>query len=443
MSLTERKTLIVGLGRSGASAVRLVKKHGARVAITDVRSAADLAEQLAPIASLVEQVETGGHTEKMFRWAALVVVSPGVPPALAIFEVARENGAEIIGEIELAYRYLGCPMIGITGTNGKSTVTELLGAMVRAAGFNAFVGGNLGTPLAEAALAEEPYDLAVVELSSFQLEAVRTMRAVVGALLNVEPDHMNRYDSFPDYVRAKTNLFAGQLPTDAAVFNARDEQVMAQIRRVKSRLFTFGTSQSNAWTEGDTLYLRGQKFDDAIDIGEFSLPGDHNRLNLQAAALMARLVGADPAAIELAASTFTGLAHRIEELGERDGVLFINDSKATAAASVRIALAAMQRPVVLILGGRDKGADWAELEYGLLPKVRAVVAYGEAAAKIQQTMTMVPVHVVGPFGEALQAAANLARPGEAVLLSPGCASFDQFRNFEERGDAMREWLAKR
>jgi UDP-N-acetylmuramoylalanine--D-glutamate ligase len=360
-----------------------------------------------------------------------------------MFDEARKAGKEIIGEVELAYRYLDCPLLGVTGTNGKSTTTALLGAIMQAAGKKVFVGGNLGTPLIEALESPAEYDCAVVELSSFQLEAIRRLRASVAALLNLTPDHLNRYRDFAAYIEAKCRIFRNQLPSDAAVLNAADPRVMAQMPQVRARLYTFGRSGSHAWVDGVKLRLHSDEFGEAIDIGGFQLPGAHNRANLEAAALMARLAGADAAAISLAANTFTGLAHRLENLGERDGVLFINDSKSTTEDSVRIAIAAMHRPVVLILGGRDKGADWAALDETLTGRVRAVVAYGEAAETIAAALQRTPTRVMPPFATALEEAARLARPGDVVLLSPGCTSFDQFKNFEERGDAMRAWVSQR
>jgi UDP-N-acetylmuramoylalanine--D-glutamate ligase len=443
MLLTDRNVLVVGLGRSGRAVARVAAEMGAHVAVSEKAKREDLTEVLRELGPTLDQVETGGHTPALFRWADLIVVSPGVPLADPIFDEARKAGKEIIGEVELAYRYLDCPILGITGTNGKSTTTALLGAIMRAAGKQVFVGGNLGMPLIEAVESSEEYDFAVVELSSFQLEAISRLRVRVAALLNLTPDHLNRYPDFAAYMRAKCRIFRNQLASDAAVLNAADPQVMAQVREVRARLFTFGRQGTHAWTEGATLHLQGEGFHDAIDIGGYRPPGAHNRANLEAAALMARLAGADAAAIARAAATFAGLEHRLEILGERDGVLFINDSKSTTEDSVRIALAAMSRPIVLILGGRDKGADWAALDRAIGGRVREVVAYGEAAPIIAAAVRGTPTHVAVPFVEALEEAARLARPGDAVLLSPGCTSFDQFNNFEERGEAMRAWVGGR
>lgn len=443
MNVTGCHALVVGLGRSGQAAVRLLHRKGASVAVSDVASRDKLAGVLTELEPMCEQVETDGHSEELFRWADLIVVSPGVPLSLPVFEIAGETGAEIIAEVELAYRFLDCPLIGVTGTNGKSTVTALVGAMLKAAGRRVFVGGNFGRPLIEALEEVTGEDLAVVELSSFQLEGIRTLRPQVAALLNLEPDHLDRYDELSDYERAKGRIFHKQLPSDAAVLNASDPKVMAQVVRLQSRLHTFGQPGAHAWIENGTLHLKSDYFSDDIDVGDFVLPGVHNRLNLEAAGLVARLAGADAEAIGLAAGTFSGLPHRLESLGEVGGVRYINDSKATTVDSVKTALAAMDRPVVLILGGRDKGADWQDLAPYLPGKVKAAVAYGEAAEKIAGELAIIPVRIVELFVEALEAAASVAKAGDAVLLSPACASFDQFTSFEARGETMRQWVKSR
>jgi len=443
MQLTGRRVLVVGLGRSGRAAVRLAKARGAIVAASDAAGAEKLSAALRELEPDLDRVETGGHSAELLRWAELIVVSPGVNTEQPMFEEARKRGTEIIGEVELAYRFLACPLIGITGTNGKSTTTALIGHILRAAGKNVFVGGNLGTPLIEVFDEEREPELAVAELSSFQLETIRLLRASVAALLNLAPDHLDRYTGLEKYYAAKMRLFETQLHSDAAVLNAGDGAVMERLYGVRSRLFTFGKIGGNCWIEDRNLRLEGEEFRDVIDISAFSLPGKHNRQNLMAAALVARLAGADAAAIGLATTTFHGLAHRLENLGEIDGVLYINDSKATTIDSVRTALAAMNRPVILILGGRDKGADWTELNLDTLTKTRAIVAYGEAAGLITSKLEQPVVRRVGPFLEALEEAARLARAGDVVLLSPGCASYDQFNDFEERGAAMRKWVQER
>ncbi|NLH50821.1 MAG: UDP-N-acetylmuramoyl-L-alanine--D-glutamate ligase [Myxococcales bacterium] len=440
--LAGRKVLIAGLGKSGVAAARLTRRHGAKVAVSDARDGEKQRAAVRELAPLLETSELGGHSATLFAWADLIVSSPGVPLALPIFQQARERGVEIIGEVELAFRLLAAPVIGITGTKGKSTTTALVGEMLIADGRRTFVGGNLGTPLAEALLAEVPPEIAVVELSSFQLETIVELRPSVAALLNLAPDHQDRYASHDDYVAAKRRLFARQWPTDAAVLNADDAGVMEQSFAVRSRLFTFGGRDSNAWFAGDVLHLRLDGAPETYDAAKYLPPGKHNRENLAAAALMARLAGASPAAIQQTIETFRGLAHRLETLAEISGVLYVNDSKATTPGAVRTSLRAMNRPVILILGGRDKGGDWSTISVDVVSRARLVFAYGEAAARIAAGLAEIPIRIVGPFAEALAQARAAARPGEAVLLSPGCASFDQFANFEERGEAMRQWVER-
>jgi len=388
---------------------------------------------------MVSSIEWGGHSEAMFRWADLVVASPGVPMALPIFKLARENGARVIGEVQLAVDCLDVPLIGITGTKGKSTVTVMCGRMLQAAGKNTFIGGNLGTPLAEAALAETPPEIIVAELSSFQLETIDTLRPWIGAVLNLEPDHQNRYADFDAYAAAKMNLLTHQHADDFAVINVGDEGLTARVADLTAQRLTFGRYDANAFCVDDELILQFGDVEESIDLDHFQLPGEHNRRNLEAAALMARLAGADAAAIEEVVARFSGLPHRLETIGVIDGVVYINDSKATTPGAVRTSLAAVDRPVVLILGGRDKGGEWPTLADAIATRATAVIAYGEAAETIAAALPGAGVEIVVPFTEALDRARALAQPGQAVLLSPGAASFDQFENFEARGAAMRAW----
>lgn len=439
MILAGRRVLIVGLGASGQAAVRLARAHGAEVAVSDAGDSPALRARLDELASLITQFELGGHTDSLVGWADLIVASPGVPLAQPAFKKAQQRGTEIIGEVELAASILDVPLIAITGTNGKSTTTSLVGEMFWAAGRAAFVGGNLGTPLAEAALTDSRPELAVVELSSFQIETIREMRPWIAALLNLSPDHQNRYASFDDYVAAKWRLFAKQGPDDIAVLGANDRLVMAHAADLAARRFTFGTPDANASWTADELTLRGPEFDDRLSLAQFRLPGEHNKANLAAAALVARLAGVEAPHIERVIAEYAGLPHRLEFLGENDGVLYFNDSKATTPDAVATALQAMDRPVVLILGGRDKGGSWHDLLPQVDARACAVIAYGEAGPVIAAAFGARPVQVVGPFVEALDVAQATARPGQAVLLSPGCASYDQFANFAERGETMRAW----
>jgi len=440
MDWTGRRVLVVGYGRSGRDAVRLALRRGARVAVSEAGDNPKLRSLLEPIRAELEAVEWGGHTPELFSWADTIVISPGVPLAQPLFTQARERGARIIGEVELAFGELSCPLLGITGTKGKSTTTVLTGEILKAAGKRVFVGGNLGQPLSEALLDDATLDLAVVELSSFQLETIVELRPIIGAFLNLASDHQDRYPDMTAYAAAKMRLFARQLPGDAAVFNAEDAGVMRFAGSLPGRLFTFNGLQANAFCTDQDLVLRLTEREQRIPLRAYRLPGRHNRENLAAAALLATLAGADPAAIESAMVEFRGLPHRLEDLGEKKGVRFINDSKATTPGAVRTSLLALDRPAVLILGGRDKGTDWTVLAGLLREKCAAVVAYGEAAELIAGALPDAAMHRVGPMAEALEWARAAARSGEAILLSPGCASFDQFANFEERGEAMRRWV---
>ena len=279
MTLAGRRVLVVGLARSGLAAAKLAHRLGARVAVSDGRDTPALRALIAELGPRLERSELGAHTAEMFAWADVILASPGVPLALPLFDAPRARGAEIIGEVELAFRHFAAPIVGITGAKGKSTTTALAGEMLRAAGKRTFVGGNLGTPFAEALLDDRPLDVAVVELSSFQLETVADFRPAVAALLNLAPDHQDRYACFEDYVLAKLRLFAKQTPADAAVFNAADAPTMARVGAARGRVYTFGTPDSNAWRDGDSLRLRLDA-EETIDVRAFAPPGAHNKQNL-------------------------------------------------------------------------------------------------------------------------------------------------------------------
>jgi UDP-N-acetylmuramoylalanine--D-glutamate ligase len=442
MKLERRHVLIVGLGASGEAAARLAHREGAVVAVSDGSDTEAVRNRLTNLRLAVDRAELGRHTEEMFAWADVIVTSPGVPLAQPIFTYAREHGAEIIGEVELAFAFLKAPILGITGTKGKSTTTALAGEILRASGKTVFVGGNLGTPLCEAVDARPAYDIAVVELSSFQLETIRNFHPRVAALLNLAPDHQDRYASFDDYVAAKMQLFSQQTDQDVAVLNGDDPAVDALKANLAARVMIFGPSGSNAFFHGAELVLQADRFQDCINIERFRLPGRHNRDNLAAAALIARLAGAKPGAIADAIEGFAGLPHRLETIGEFGGVIYVNDSKATTPGAVRTSVSALHRPAVLILGGQDKGGDWSTLASVLRGAVTAVIAYGQAGPQIAAAMPAAKVEVVGPLTDALNRAHDVARRGQIVLLSPGCASFDQFDDFAARGEAMRAWGRK-
>ena len=444
MDLAGKKVLVVGLGRSGAAAARMCAARGARVTVTDVRDAEALGAVAADLPAEIAR-ELGEHRGESFVSANLIVVSPGVPP-LGELAAARAAGVMVTGELELASRFVEATLVAITGTNGKSTTTTLCGAILAVGGRPTFVGGNLGVPLAEA-VGTPAAGLAgncVVEVSSFQLETVERFRPRVGVLLNVTADHLDRYDSIEEYARTKARLFAAQGPGDFAVINADDPLVDEVTRGVPSKRVMVSTRRvldEGGWVaaDGASLCLRlpgaqAERYPARLP----ALVGRHNQENALAALVAARLAGALPEEAAQALEQFRPLAHRMELVAERDGIAFFDDSKGTNVGAVVAALSGFPRPVVLIAGGRDKGGAYEPLAQVMKDVGRAAVVIGEAAGKIQAALSgVVPVQVAATMDDAVGRAADLARPGDAVLLSPACSSFDMFRNYEHRAQVFR------
>jgi UDP-N-acetylmuramoylalanine--D-glutamate ligase len=445
MRLAGRKVLVVGLARSGAAAARLAVREGARVTVTDRRAADELAGELRALDGSGVTLALGGHDERDFTGADLVVASPGVPLAIPEIAAARRAGVPVIGEVELAFRFLGrIPLVGITGTNGKSTTTALAGAIFRE-DRRAFVGGNLGTPLSELPLSGEAAEVAVVELSSFQLEGIDRFHARVGAILNVTPDHLDRYPDLDAYAAAKARLFAAQQPGDAAVANESDPRALAAARSSRGDVVTFGPgprAPMAARDDGQVIRWTGPTGEpERYRIGSRALRGRHNRENAMAAVACARLMGVPGPAVQRGLDAFPGLPHRLELVSERGGVEWVNDSKATNVDSTVVGLSAFPagRPsVILLLGGRGKKAPYAPLRALFPGRVKALLTLGEDAPAIERELgDLGPTESCGDLPRAVERAARLAAPGDVVLLSPACASYDQFRSYEERGEAFR------
>jgi UDP-N-acetylmuramoylalanine--D-glutamate ligase len=445
MMLQGKRVLVVGLGRSGIGVARFCVARGAQVTITDKRDARALADELRSVSGCA--LELGTHHPESFLQAEIIVVSPGVPEIPELM-AARRAGAKIIGELELSARFAQAQILGVTGTNGKSTTTSLLGAMVEASGRPTFTGGNLGVPLVEAlgCDAASSRGALVLELSSFQLETVETFHAHVALLLNLTEDHLDRYATYADYVAAKARIFERQTVSDWAVVNGDPEQLECQRLAAASpaTMVTFRTARGadgpGAWCEGDELRLQlpgGST--ERIERAALQLAGRHNVQNALAALLGARLFGVDLASCARALRAFRGLPHRMELAAEVNGVRFYNDSKATNVGSVVGSLTGFERPVVLIAGGKDKGGDYGPL----IPVLRAVgrhlVLIGAAADKIESVLRgVLPLHRAVDLPAAVALAAELARPGDAVVLSPACSSYDMFKNYEERGRVFSE-----
>jgi UDP-N-acetylmuramoylalanine--D-glutamate ligase len=427
--------MVIGLGISGRAAARFAAAHGASLVLTDTRI--DIARDGLPQGEL----HLGTESEAWLLGVDLIVASPGVPPTSALLRAARASAIPVMGELELASQFITAPMAAITGTNGKSTVTMLVGEILKAAGMKTFVGGNLGTPLIEAARGE--FDAAVVEVSSYQLETIATFKPKVAIHLNLSEDHLDRYRDLDDYGRAKARIFENQDQSDWAILNRDDPEVWKLAGNLRSRVFSFGTSlpakNPAIWFESGDLVFDDGRRRGRIGLDDFKLPGRHNLSNAMAAAAAALALDVDPLVIERAFDRFSGLPHRTEFVCERDGVTFIDDSKGTNVGAVIEALAGVRGPVILIAGGTDKGGDYAPLRAPLVEKVRLLILIGAAREKMRAALegatTIAPVPTLS---EAVKLAAAEARRGDSVLLSPACSSFDQFKDYAERGRIFQE-----
>jgi UDP-N-acetylmuramoylalanine--D-glutamate ligase len=430
--LAGKRVVVVGLGASGVAAVRLCLRLGARVVANDGKPLGSLSPDVRALEAEGATLVAGGHAAARLTEADVIVVSPGVPP-LAEIEAAVRGGVPIWGEVELAVRSLThpAPVVAVGGTNGKSTTTSLVGALLEAAGRRTFVGGNLGEPLA--AHAGERFDVVVLEVSSFQMERVDRFRPHVAALLNITADHLDRYPSFDEYARAKGNAFTNQTEGDWAIAPAGDPICAREARRGQGRLVTFGSGGALDVTDDAVIDRRsGERFARS----DMALTGGHNALNVAAAIACATPLGVDAPTVRRVLREFRGLPHRTTLVAEIDRVRFYDDSKGTNVGAAVTALEGLLEPAaVLIAGGRDKGGSYAPLAGALARKGRAAVLLGESADAIARAIGQaVPVRRAVTMEEAVRVAASLASPGDAVLLSPACSSFDMFRDYKHRGD---------
>ena len=440
--LKGRQVLVVGLARSGVGVCRLLQACGARVIGTDAKSLDMLSTEVRTLGETGVTLAVGGHPVSFFEEADLVVVSPGVPLLIPPLAVARRQGTPIIGELELAYRAMEAELIAITGTNGKTTTTALVGALLSQEPRPVLVGGNIGNPLSTHALDFPPNGLVVAEVSSFQLETIETLHPRVAAVLNLTPDHVDRHGSFEAYREAKTRVFLNQTDADWAVLNADDPEVARFAKRTRARVIFF--SRRHPLDEGFFIregWIVARLDGREVNIApreEIFLRGDHNVENVLAASACAFWAGAAPSALRTAISGFRGVEHRIEWVRELDGVAYYNDSKGTNVASTLRALESFHEPVVLIAGGRGKGQDFAPLATAAQGRVKVAILIGEDQARLEAVLVPVTRVVRAPgMTEAVGLARRLAAPGDVVLLSPACASFDMFRDFEHRGEVFK------
>ncbi|MCL2790561.1 MAG: UDP-N-acetylmuramoyl-L-alanine--D-glutamate ligase [Desulfobulbus sp.] len=439
------QAVVIGLGAAGLSTVRYLVARGVRVRVSD-QGGLDRIEP-ATVAWLRQhdvELEHGGHTVAFLAGAGMVIPGPGVPLDLPVLQAARTQGILILGELALAAGQYPVPVIAVTGSNGKTTVTSLIGHLLRAAGRSPFVGGNIGTPLLEYFSDPSRYDAVVLELSSFQLDLAGFFRPDIGLLLNLTPDHLNRHGTFAAYVAAKMKLFAHQNAGDCAILGADDPMVAAVALCDGVRRSTFGRDRAcTARIVDGGVELRadedGGRRGERYDLGPTRLHSSVNQLNAAAAAQAAVLLGCSAEAVMSGLRSFEPPPHRMAEVATIDGVRFINDSKATNIGALEAALGGCEAPVVLIAGGRDKGSDYTALRGVIGRKVKHLILLGEAAGMMQTALgTVVATEMVGSMAEAVHRAMTVAVSGDLVLLAPGCASFDMFSGYAERGQVFAD-----
>jgi len=442
MEIRDKRFLVVGLGVSGMAVARFLKRRGADVTITDRASADELKRYVADARELGVTLELGSHTDASFMSVDCIIISPGVPLTITPLLKAAEANVPIMGEIELAAALISKPVVAVTGTNGKTTVTTLVGDMLKQSGKHVFVGGNIGKPLIGFVDKGENADVAVVEVSSFQLDGAYGLRPTVAVLLNIAEDHLDRYDSFDAYIQSKGRIFSLQEDEDVAVLNGSDFHVLQAAKTAKGRKIYFNSGQhiSNGTVirEGGLDIVQNGKAVGGIEISQPYLQAPHNLENVAAAVLAAVSAGGTIAGIQAAINDFKGLPHRLEYVASLDDVAYYNDSKATNPDAVRRAVECFSRPVVLLMGGQDKGCDYGVLKNVIREHARAVILFGSAREKIQLSINgAVPVWVEETLARAVRRARELAEPGDAVLLSPACSSFDEYESYAERGEDFR------
>lgn len=442
LDLQGKRVTVVGLARSGVAACKVLAERGAKVLATDQNPAEKLRVDLAELSRQGVRLETGGHTAESFLEADLIVISPGVDIRFPLLARAIALGIPVWSEVELAYRLTTARFIGITGTKGKGTTATLTGDILRRAGKDAVVAGNIGRPLCDVVPTLSHDAWVVAELSSFQLETIISFRPQVAVLLNLAPDHLDRYASLVDYYAAKVRIFAYQTPDDVAVLNADDPLVLEYAQGIRSRVHLFSRTRTvgdGAFLRGDRLMVRrGGRTEPICGMSAIRIQGVHNLEDALAACAAASAVGATPEPMAETLRAFGGRPHCMEIVAQIDGVRYVNDSKATNVFAVRRALEASDDPVILIIGGRDKREDFRPLAPLLERRAKAVIAIGEARVKIlEQIGGCCPAEKVEGMADAVARAARLAAPGDMVLLSPGCTSFDMFRDAEDRGEIFR------
>ena len=446
MDVRGKRVLVVGLGKSGVASALFLERQGARVAVSDAKTEEQLPQQIPLLLDHGINVESGQHGERTFRDQDLIVISPGVPFDVPQLMQARALGIPVIGEVELAARYLKGNIVAITGSNGKTTTTALAGEILAAAGRKVLVGGNIGTPAISFVDIATDDTWIVLEISSFQLETVESFHPKLAAVLNVTPDHLDRHYTFENYTAAKARIFENQMAGDFAILNADNEPAAAMAPKASAPVYWFSRLhkvERGALTRGENIIWR----DEAIERGilptsEISLKGSHNVENVLAGVCVGMLAGAEPAQIRRAISAFKAVEHRLEYVATVRGVDYYNDSKATNVDATIKALESFPGRIHLILGGKDKGSDYSLLNPLLKQRAKRVYTIGAAAEKIESQVRGPEVVSAGSLEIAVRRASESATPGDVVLLAPACASFDQFDSYEHRGRVFKEQVQR-
>jgi len=449
LNLKGKKVTVVGMARSGIACAAFLKAKGALVTVTDSKPEDELLKQKTALLEIGGiEIEFSGHSEKALFGAELLVVSPGVNTKAPVFSLAEKKGVEIIGELELAALFMCAPVVAVTGTKGKTTTTTLIGEILKRAGKKTVVGGNIGKPLTNFLLSGELLDekaFCVAEVSSFQLETINTFRPAIAAILNIGSDHMDRYQNLQQYIEAKGNIFKNQSAAEILILNENDKYTPLYETLAKSKIYYFDSISSltggkeGAYLEGEIIVLciKGETTR-LMNYKELSIKGMHNAENAMVAALAAKLAGAAASDIVPVLREFKGVEHRQEFAGEINGVKFINNSQGTNMLAVEKSIQSYDAPIILIAGGRNKNSDFKLLETSVAKKVKRIVAIGEARAEIKKALNnSAPVEEAGTMDEAVKKAYEFAASGDIVLMSPGCTSFDMFKDYEERGRVFK------
>ena len=452
-----KRVLIVGFGLSGVSTARYMSKQGAKVMVTDMKQKSELMESVKACEDLKIEYELGKHNPKSFQTAELIVLSPGVPRNIKPLDDARAVGVPITNDIELAVGHLKEPLIAITGTNGKTTTTTLIGEMFKADKRGVFVGGNIGKPLLDHVTEPSKVDAVVAELSSFQLELSDKLVPAVAVFTNIEEDHLDRYPDFQAYIEAKKRLLKSCDRNSYVVLNYDCPIVSRFAEETPAKVLWF-TKQDPMKIGGPfaerfvgAYYVPAKRQivakingrEETYELAQYRLLGDHNRENLMAGICAARAMGVSAKAIQAAIAGFKGVPHRLEFVRKKDGVYFFNDSKGTNVMSVKRSLSSFNHPVILVAGGKDKNSDFLPLVDLVREKVKILILLGEAKEKINRAVgDFAETYLVGTFEEAVLLAYQKSRSGDIILLSPGCSSFDMFRNYEERGDYFKKLVSQ-